>query len=220
MKKLSILLLCAIACVCAQAGNTYVKVKADQADWSGEYLIVKEVDSLSQGIVFNGALTDLLNKKNNCFTVSITSDDRIASDTKTDAATFIIQKQADGTYTVRSKSGYYIGAEQADSASMTTKKNTPLPLSISFESDTTTKVKIQAPAGYVLRYNADPASNRFRFYAEGKKKGVHLYKKVDTTDVEAIETDADNAEELIDGSLYGLPEGFYIRGKKVIYIVK
>lgn len=201
--------LCVLTCVNASAGNSYQKIKADQADWSGEYLIVKEVDSLSQGIVFNGTLTAELNKKNNCFTVGISSDDVISSNQQTDAATFIIQKQADGTYTIRSKSGYYIGSEQADSANMTTKKSTPLYCTIRFESDTTTKVKIQSPLGYVLRYNADPTSNRFRFYAEGKKKGIHLYKKVSTTDVEEIP--ADEQGEWSDGRLYGLPAGIYIR---------
>lgn len=216
MKKILLsILLCAFAC--AQAGATvfYQKVKTDQADWSGEYLIVKEVDSLSQGIVFDGSLTEFLNKKNNCFTVSISDDDCITSNQKTDGATFTIAKQADGTYTIRAKSGYYIGAEQADSASMTTKKNTPLYNTIRFESDTTTKVKIQAPGGYVLRYNNDPASNRFRFYAEGKKKAIHLYKKVDTTDIENIPM---KEGELIDGRLYGLPAGIYIKDGKKIYI--
>jgi len=224
MKRLlSILVWCALVCAYACAGNVYDKVRQDQTDWSGEYLIVKEVDSLSQGIIFNGALTDQLNKKHNCFTAPITDDDRIASTEQTDAATFIIARQADGTYTIRSKSGYYIGAEQADSASMTTKKNTPLPLSIRFESDTTTKVRIQAPGGYVLRYNNDPASDRFRFYAEGKKKGIHLYKKLDTTDVESVEVDEnvnerpEGYENLIDGSLYGLPEGIWIRNGKLVW---
>lgn len=207
-------LLCALACAGVKAGSKYEKIKADQTDWSGEYLIVKEVDSLGQGIVFDGSLTDQLNKKHNCFRVEITSDDCILQESRTDAATFTIQRQADGTYTIRSHSGYYIGAEQADSASMTTKRNTPLILVIRFESDTTTKVMIQAPGGYVLRYNADPESDRFRFYAEGKKKGIHLYKKVQTTNVE--ETDAPAGGQLIDGRLYGLPAGIYIQdGKKI-----
>lgn len=211
--------LCALACAHVSAGKWYQKVKAEPSDWTGEYLIVKEVDSLQTGIVFDGSLTDLLNKKNNCFRVSISDDDRIASDQKTDAATFVIQRQTDGTYTVRSKSGYYIGAEQADSASMTTKKNTPLYNAIRFESDTATKVMIQAPSGYVLRYNADPESNRFRYYAAGKKKGIHLYKKVDTTDLEdePVKEPAEKGE-LIDGSLYGLPAGLYILNGKLIFI--
>lgn len=216
MKKSFILIALTLFCFAAQARVFYQKVTTDLTDWTGEYLIVKEVDSIQTAIVFDGSLTDLLNKKNNTFRVPVidAAVDEIASDKKTDAATFTIARQADGTYTVRSHSGYYIGTEQADSASLTTKKSTPFYHHIRFESDTTTKVLIESLNGGVLRYNADPESNRFRFYAPGKKKAIHLYKRVDTTDLEdAKPTD----QPLIDGRLYSLPAGIYIQGGELIF---
>lgn len=216
-------LLCALAFVAAASfaqNFVYQKVTAEPSDWTGEYLIVREVDSTATAWVFNGALAELDVKKN-CFSVSVDkSSDRIAATAETNAATFTIAKRSDGTYSIRSHSGYYFGYNKLDTADLNNLKFDVVdkyPLNISFESDTTTKVRIQSKSGYVLRYNADPLSNRFRFYAEGKKKGVHLYRKVDTT---ALSDQERQDAPAVDGSLYFLPKGFYIVNGRLVYRAK
>ena len=215
MKK--ILLLAALT-VCAWnvTGQTYsyIKVRSALTDWSGEYLIVKEVDSLNMAIVFNGSLTDL-DEKHNCFRVAV-ENGRIASTAQTDAATFTVRSAdaAAGTWYIRSKSGYYIGYNKADSANLGYNVDAKYVNRIAFESDTTTKVKITAAGGYVLRYNKNEESDRFRYYAEGKKKAIHLYKKVDITALPAEEA---ASKAPVDGSLYMLPKGFWIMDGKVVW---
>lgn len=198
----------------AQTSTYYTKVRTAPEDWSGEYLIVKEVDSISTGIVFNGSLSDL-DEKHNCFRVSISSDDRIALTPQTEAAAFTIRAKGDGTYYVISHSGYYIGYNKADSANLKYDTTPKYANTIRMESDTTTKVLIIGAGGYRLRYNQAPESDRFRYYAEGKKKGIHLYKKITTTGLGETEKEYRPA---IDGSLYGLPEGFWLIDGKVVFI--
>ena len=217
MKKL---LMCALLLLCAGVMSAqeyaYVKVKTVPSDWTGEYLIVREIDSIATGVVFDGSLTDL-DEKNNCFRVAISSDKRIASTTQTDAATFTIS-QADaskGTWYIRSKSGFYIGYNKADSANLGYNKDPKYVNTIAFENDTTSKVKITAAGGYVLRYNKSETSNRFRYYAEGKKKAIHLYKKQSIT---ALQSCAEEQAAPIDGSLYFLPKGFWIQSGRLLWL--
>jgi len=194
----------------------YAKVKTELSDWSGEYLIVKEIDSISTGVVFNGALTDL-DEKHNCFRVLIDDDDNIASTDSTDAATFTISSAdaSAGTWYIRSKSGYYIGYNKADSANLGYNTKAKYVNTIAFETDTNTKIKVTASGGYVLRYNKDSTSNRFRYYVEGKKKAIHFYKKTEATAMKR-EDESRNSEP-VDGSLYNLPEGFWIEEGKITY---
>jgi len=198
----------------------YQKVTVAPSDWSGEYLIVREVDSTATAWVFNGALAEL-DAKNNCFSVSVDkASDRIAATEQTNAATFLIAKRADGSYSIRSHSGLYIGYNNLDTANLNNLKfnaEDKYPLQITAESDTTTKVRIKSKSGYVLRFNADPLSNRFRFYAEGKKKGVHLYRKVDTT---ALSEEQQTISPAVDGSLYFLPKGIYIINGRLVYVAQ
>ena len=216
MKKM---LMCAFLLLCAGVivaqDSVYVKVKSVPADWTGEYLIVREIDSISTGVVFDGSLSDL-DEKNNCFRVPISSDKRIASTSQTDAATFTISQAnaSKGTWYIRSKSGLYIGYNKADSANLGYNKEPKYENTISFENDTTSKVKIKAAGGYVLRYNKSETSNRFRYYEEGKKKAIHLYKKMDRT---ALKNDSETLSAPIDGSLYFLPKGFWIQSGKLFW---
>lgn len=219
MKRLLLLLLLAAGTTALFAEEyRYVKVKTEPTDWTGEYLIVKEIDSILTGVVFDGSLVKL-DAKNNCFRIAL-GDDYIASTTQTDAATFTIT-QADaaaGTWYICSKSGYYIGYNKADSANLGYNLSPKYTNTIAFENDTTSKVKITATGGFVLRYNKDEASNRFRYYAEGKKKAIHLYKKT-AVGAALPENEAVSAER-IDGSMYLLPEGFWIENGKVVRIAK
>ena len=218
MKKLlfSAFLLMSAGMVMAQQ-YLYVKVKTAPTDWSGEYLIVREIDSIAAAVVFDGSLADL-DEKNNCFRVAISkgTDKTIASTTQTDAATFTISRAdaTKNTWYIRSKSGLYIGYNKADSANLGYNKEPKYVNTIAFENDTTSKVKITGAGGYVLRYNKSETSNRFRYYLDGKKKAIHLYKKVDRT---ALKTESEALSAPINGSLYFLPQGFWIHSGRLYW---
>ena len=148
----------------------YVKVTSAPTDWSGTYLIVYE--NGTTGNAFNGGLTTLDAAENN-ISVSI-SDGVIASDTTTDAATVTIAK--DGTsYTIQTKSGYYIG-NTSNSNKLNSSTSTKYTNTITLESD---GVKIVGSGGSVLRYNSNAGNYRFRYFKSStytNQKAVQLYK--------------------------------------------
>lgn len=219
-----LLSLCAgvLAMTASAQTKQFVKLTSEPTDWTGEYLIVREVADDST-LVFDGAIADDLDAKNNCFLVMRTAD-IIPADETLLAATFTIALQGDTAYSCCSKSGLYFGYNSykydADSTIANTLKSgadDKYPLYLTYNADKQT-VNVMAKCGYYLRYNDDPAHNRFRFHAEGKKKSICLYKLVEETT--AVE-DINPCESIrINGALYGLPEGIYIENGKLIYYVK
>ena len=90
----------AFAITSSAAGtSSYVKVTEAPTDWSGEYLIVYENESL----IFDGSLSSL-DASNNYQSVTI-SNNTIEADPKYQ---FVIDAAENG-YTIKSASGYYIG---------------------------------------------------------------------------------------------------------------
>lgn len=223
MKKI---LLSAVAMAMTMAATAqivqYEKVTTAPTDWSGEYLIVREVTADST-LVFDGRIEDDLDAKNNCFLV-MRAGETIAFTAQLDSATFTIANQGDTAWSCCSKSGLYFGYNSYSYESdNVTVKNTlksgadnKYPLYISMENG---KLKILAKCGYELRYNDDPTHNRFRFHAEGKKKSICLYKRVETT-TSAVENTEVKNHKVINGALYGLPEGFFIENGQVVRRLK
>lgn len=147
----------------------FVKVTAEKADWSGEYLIVYETGN----VAFDGSLTSL-DATNNGKTVTI-SDGKISATTDLKKSTFTIAKSGND-YTVKSASGYYIGRNDntngLNSSEDTTYGNV---ISLSETNDIIIKSNNCA-----LRYNAASDQLRFRYYKSGQT-AVQLYEAVKAT---------------------------------------
>ena len=164
-----------------QPYDQYEKVTSTSDLESGaEYLIVYETGN----VAFNGGLTTL-DVGNNV--ISVTRNGTvIESNTTTDAATFTIT--ANGNYyTIRSKSGYYIGRTSSSNgfnSSATTVYNN----SITFSNNNVvirgrSRTGNSATDTYYLRFNASSGTNnyRFRYYDQNSQQAIQLYKKVTVT---------------------------------------
>lgn len=159
------------------SGDTqYVKVTQAPTSWDGEYLIVYENGNKA----FNGGLT-VLDAKNNYITVNI-SNNAIASDATTDVATFTIVKSGN-SYTIQSKSGYYIGAT-GNSNSLNSSTTQAYTNTISYNNKG--YVDIKGSGGAYLHYNT--SDSRFRYYKSGtytQQQAIQLYKKTtSSSDIE------------------------------------
>lgn len=146
----------------------YVKVTADQTDWSGDYLIVYE----DGNVAFDGGLTTL-DAVSNTISVTITNG-TIPSDDTENAAAFTIAA-IDGGYTVQSASGYYIG-QTSNANGLQAKADTTYVNTISINDDSTVNL---VSGGAYLRYNAASNQNRFRYYKSSTytgQKAINLYK--------------------------------------------
>ena len=150
----------------------FVKVTSAPTDWSGTYLIVYEAGK----VAFNGSSTTLDVAKN---TQSVTiSDNQIEATDAMMAITFTIAKSG-SNYTVKSKSGYYVGqtsnANGLKSSTSTTYANT-----LSFNTSDSS-VNFVSGSAY-LRFNAAATDMRFRYYKSSTytgQKAIHLYKLQD-----------------------------------------
>ena len=133
------------------AEGCYVKVTEDQDDWSGEYLIVYEGDS----IALDGGLTSMDAKKN-YINVTI-SEGKIVSNETTDAAKFTIEA-INGGYSIKSASGLYIGGV---SGSNTLKLSSDALKNVILLDGTDADI-ISATSH--LRFNAASDQTRFRYF--------------------------------------------------------
>lgn len=151
-----------------EGGNgDYVKVTEEPTDWSGEYLIVYEGDSL----VFNSSLTTL-DAKNNGKSVTITNG-TIAS-TEGDPYKVIITA-VNGGYSIKTVSEFYIGAT-GNSNSLNSNKSTVYTNTLTINDDGT--VNVIGSGGAYLRYNT--GEPRFRYYKSSTytgQKAIALYVK-------------------------------------------
>lgn len=95
MKKLLLSFFLSLAAIIGVRAQNYVKVNADQTDWSGDYLIVYEVKS----VAFNGGLTSL-DGVGNYVEVTI-SNGVIESSSDVDAMKFTVASVSGG-YSIKS----------------------------------------------------------------------------------------------------------------------
>ena len=150
----------------------YKKVTANLNNYAGTYLIVYEEGSRA----FNGGLEgDDLDNNDNYIEVTIT-DKKIACDATTEAAEFIVEA-VDGGYSIKSKSGYYIGSKSASSNGMPTSDTYSEAFLNTFPDFKT----IRGVHSIDLKYNNTtqyPPQNRFRYYYSGSSlQSIALYKK-------------------------------------------
>lgn len=134
----------------------------------GEYLIVYETG----GVAFNGGLSSLDAVSN---TISVTiSNNEIEATSATKAATFTFAPSST-SYTIKSKSGYYIGAT-GDSNGLNVSTSTKYTNTITFTDD---DANIVGSGGAYLRYNSSSDQARFRYYKSSSytnQKAIQLYK--------------------------------------------
>ena len=151
-----------------ESTGDYVKVTTAPSDWSGTYLIVCE----DGGVALDGGLSTLDAASN---TISVTiSDNTIASNSTTDAASFTIAAKSGG-YSILSASGLYMGqtsdANGLKSGALDTYTN-----AISLSGSDATIVS----GGAYLRYNPTSGQTRFRYFKSATyegQKAIQLYKK-------------------------------------------
>ena len=148
----------------------FVKVTSAPSDWSGTYLIVCE----SGSVAFDGSL-NTLDAVSNTKKVTI-SDNEIEATDEMKAITFEIAKNGSG-YTVKSKSGYYVG-QSSDANGLKSNKSTPYNHTISLSGNDVNMIS----GGAYLRYNATSGQTRFRYYKSSSytnQKAIQLYKLED-----------------------------------------
>ncbi len=151
-------------------GATYEKVTSISDVTDGNYLIVYEEGS----VAFNGSL-ETLDATNNTISVTI-SDSEIASSTETDNAIFTIAA-IDGGYSIKSKSGYYIGNTKTGSKpnGLSTSNETVYVNSIEFENSNLSISSLDNNGITTLKYNSANDQKRFRFFGSGQQ-AIQLYK--------------------------------------------
>lgn len=142
----------------------YVKVTEAPADWSGQYLIVYE----EQSIALDGSLAKI-DAAQNYTTVSI-RDNQITSTSDTDGISFIIE-QISGGYSIKSNSGYYIYGETGSNKLNTSETVPASAITITFDSGNC----IITSNSTSLQFYSGGESSRFRFY-KSTQKAIQLYK--------------------------------------------
>ena len=150
----------------------FVKVTSAPSDWSGTYLIVYETGK----VAFDGSCTTL-DAVSNTKSVTITNDEIEATDAMM-AISFTIAKSG-SNYTVKSKSGYYIG-NNSNLNDLSASTSTKFENTISLNSDKSAHIVGKGTS--VLRYNATSGQTRFRYFKSSTysgQKAIHLYKLVD-----------------------------------------
>ncbi|MBO5322857.1 MAG: hypothetical protein J6A88_01985, partial [Oscillospiraceae bacterium] len=153
-------------------GETQIFKKVTEAptDWAGTYLIVYEAGNKA----FDGSLSSL-DVVNNYESVTITDDKTIAATDALLKCTFDIASVTGG-YTIKSKSGYYIG-NNSNSNALASSTSTQYVNTISLNADGSAQIVGKGNA--VLRYNATSGQDRFRYYKSSSytnQKAICLYK--------------------------------------------
>ncbi|MCK8622264.1 hypothetical protein [Prevotella sp. E13-27] len=145
-----------------EAGGYYSRVTSVGDITNGQYLIVCE----TQNTAFNGGL-GTLDKNNNNIDVVI-SDNKISKTSATEAAEFTVTSVTGG-YTIRSKSGKYIGHKIYDDG-LSESESIPYVNSISMENSV---MSIRMLSGFSLRYNS--SDKRFRYYNSQTQTRLYKY---------------------------------------------
>lgn len=148
-----------------EGGNgDYVKVTEAPSDWSGEYVIVYETNSL----IFDGSLSKLDAVKN---TQEVTITNNVIAAAEGDPYKFTIAA-VEGGYSVQATNGNYIGRTATSNG--LNEGTTPYAHTITI--DSSGNVKLISASGPYLNFNAATDQMRFRYYKSGQKP-IQLYVK-------------------------------------------
>ena len=175
MKKFLLSIFAVMLAVFSVQAQTYVfqKVTEEPTDWSGEYLIVCE----SQSVAFDGSMSTL-DVTNKALSVTI-SNNKIAYD-GLDKSIFTIAPKNGGGYTIKAFSGKYIGNSSSSKNQLLTA--TSYTNTLSFNSDASVNI---VSSNTYLRFNKSSNEKRFRYFKASTYQGqeaISLYKKVEAID--------------------------------------
>ena len=159
------------------AAETWTKVTSAPDDWSGDYLIVYEAGS----VAFDGSLKTL-DAPSNTKSVTI-SDGTITTDGCDYYFTIEAKEATAGTYTIKNKSGFYIGKTSSSNNGINSSQSTPYTNTLSLKGG---NISIKSSANMYLKYNT--SDKRFRYYSSGQQ-AIQLYKKADANQVAAPTAD-------------------------------
>ena len=162
MKKFLLFISFCLLCLTqmSAATETWVKVTEEPTDWSGDYLIVYETGKKA----FDGSLTKL-DVTQNFKDVTILNN----SITTTDCNFYFTIAAVSGGYSIKSKSGYYIGRT-------TTKNGLDSSTETQYANTISLSGGIKSSGGPKLQYYNSGNSSKFRYYASSQN-AVALYKK-------------------------------------------
>ena len=150
-------------------GTTYDLVEADQADWSGDYLI-----AYANSVFANGKE----NGKTGIGTGSVDPGTELSGKSVTASwgnKYYVTIKKVEGGYVMQTQDGtynYITGSSSGISTSANLATATNNAMTITFVSSA--NIKIAGGTNMVFQYNT---SGYFRFYAANKQEPVYLYKK-------------------------------------------
>ena len=165
--------------------DEYVRINSLSELTSGaEYLIVCEQNS----VALDGGLTDFYNTTSGFRNIINVSPDNgvIKANATTDAATFTITASGNG-YTIKSKSGYYIGNASATNPQIQESQTTQYSNTITFDTNGnasilythTTGIIFTTTYNYYLKYNYASNMQRFAYTtATNNYRNIQLYKHV------------------------------------------
>ncbi|MBQ8702006.1 MAG: chitobiase/beta-hexosaminidase C-terminal domain-containing protein [Prevotella sp.] len=171
--------LCAIMMANNNAwGQVYKKITTAQSDWSGEYLIVSNKQPT---MAYDGSKTGTdLSANGDYITIKQTNNVITGSET-INKSTFIIAKSAnDGKYTIKSKSGYYIG-RTANSNGLDQSTTTSYDHTITMTNGT---LAITSSGGPKLQFLNTKGSYTFKYY-KTDQSAIELFKLAYTVTYDA-----------------------------------
>ena len=151
-------------------GTTYYSKHTSIDGMEGDFLIVCE----EKGVAFDGSLPSLDNVNN--YVSVIVADNMIENTETLENSCFTISSTENG-YSVRSKSGFYIG-NISDKNGLECSYETIYDNGISFEENGDAKI---VSFDSHLRFNAASNQMRFRYYKSStyeNQKSIQLYKKI------------------------------------------
>lgn len=172
----------------AEESKTYVKVTAEQDDWSGSYLLVCE----SAGYAFNSAAEKLDAAKNS---IAVT----VAGDRITTAENIAVTvEKVEGGYVMKAVNGeYFYGQSGSNKLLTTTDLATAAadPITFSFVEG---ELAIVSATSH-MRFNVDGSQLRFRFFKEAtysNQAAVSLFKLDENAEPAAQEVTIPEAIEI------------------------
>lgn len=151
--------------------NYYVKVTAEQDDWSGDYLIVYEDGNNSNAL--DGSLSSI-DVEGNHIDVTILNN-KIEATSTTRASQFTVAAVSDG-YSIQSAHGEYIGhTGSKNTLNTSSSAGSGFVNSISYTSSNGCLIYV---GSYYLRFNnASTNGDRYRYYSSStSQQAIHLYK--------------------------------------------